>query len=335
MAYDYNNNSQKPLAKRNAEVTTSYDEYGFDAPEVKQAQPMQMNPMGMSASVAREVAKVQAQIVMAKFSPRNITVSLKKIEGECSRPKLAKQATYLFSRGGSEVTGPSIRLAESIARNYGNINYGFEEVTTDEEGSTVRAYAYDMENNTQAERIFHVSPYRDNGKLLTSERDLYENVANKASRRVRACILELIPSDIVDYALDICQKTASSSEVVTQETIQNMAEAFRTRYKVSQVQLEAYLGRNLSSITPVQLGKLRTIFGSLNDGVASVSDFFKSEDESEEKRKEKGKQAQQPVSKAPAPAPAPEPEPMPEDNYPDDYPEGPEAFTDEDEYPEI
>ncbi|MBQ7110481.1 MAG: hypothetical protein IJO06_04585 [Thermoguttaceae bacterium] len=36
----------------------------------------------------------------------------------CQRPGLASVAVYVYPRGGSKISGPSIRLAEEIARNW-------------------------------------------------------------------------------------------------------------------------------------------------------------------------------------------------------------------------
>ena len=42
---------------------------------------------------------------------------------------------------------------------------------------------------------------------LCDPRDVYEMVANLGARRLRACILAVIPKDIVDAAVEECEKT--------------------------------------------------------------------------------------------------------------------------------
>ena len=59
----------------------------------------------------RAMAEVQGAIVLAKRFPRNQVESLDRIQIACQRPGLAEQALYTYSRGGTEITGPSIRLA--------------------------------------------------------------------------------------------------------------------------------------------------------------------------------------------------------------------------------
>ena len=46
-----------------------------------------------------------------------------------TRPTLAEQSQYQYSKGGSDVSGPSIRSAEAIAQLWGNIEFGFREIT--------------------------------------------------------------------------------------------------------------------------------------------------------------------------------------------------------------
>ncbi len=144
-----------------------------------------------SPAIAREVATVQSQIIIAKRFPRDEQASLRRIEQVCSRPKLANSAMYAYSKGGSEVSGCSINLAVAVASAWGNIKSGFEETENEDDVSKVRAFAYDMESNFQYEMNFtvpHIRHTRNGDYTLTDPREIYEMVANQSARRVRACI---------------------------------------------------------------------------------------------------------------------------------------------------
>jgi len=146
------------------------NEMGYAAPVSSRA------VVAENPSVAREVATIQAQLVIAKHFPRDEAESFRRIEACCSRPTLANNAVYAYARGGTDISGPSIRLAEAVARAFGNIKYGFEEADNSNGVSKVRAYAYDMETNTQAERIFsvpHIRQTRTGRTALTDPRDIY------------------------------------------------------------------------------------------------------------------------------------------------------------------
>lgn len=72
-------------------------------------------------SQQREIAEVQGAMVIAKRFPRNPIEAMDRILQACTRPTLAEGALYSYSRGGSDITGPSIRLAEVAAQAWGNV----------------------------------------------------------------------------------------------------------------------------------------------------------------------------------------------------------------------
>jgi hypothetical protein len=226
---------------------------------------------------SREIARIQGEIFMAKSFPRDRQAAIQQIEADCSSAKLAEQAVYQYARGGSDITGPSIRLAEVLARCMGNIRYGFEEQDSDDETSIVRSYAYDIQSNAQAERIFRVPHYRYSKsggmKHLDDPRDIYEMVANQASRRVRACILEIVPGDIVQYALDKCEQTLKTSVNITPDTAVKILESYAS-YGVTKLMIEARIQRKMDAITPQHVIQLRQILQAIKDGVGKPEDYF-------------------------------------------------------------
>lgn len=281
--------------------------------------PVFQSPSVMGAGIARtnspasdrEIARIQAKLVSAKMFPRDPAKALEKIEMECSRRAVAEHAIYQFARGGSSITGPSIRLAESIARSWGNIDYGFEEVEVGHGSSKVRTYAIDYEANTSAERTFYVEHKRDTrsgSALLTNSRDIYEAVANAAARRMRACILEVIPGDVVDYAVAKCQETLQSTIDLTPELIQNMLECFKRDYGITKAMIEARIQRKVETIGIELFLSLDRIYTSLRDGIATVEDFFdttiteaKTESKPEPKPEPAPKAGMTPSRQAPSP----------------------------------
>jgi hypothetical protein len=183
---------------------------------------------------------------------------------------------YEYARGGTDISGPSIRLAEAIAQAWGNIQYGVRELSRDPETATVQAYAWDLETGTRREVTFQVPLIRStrNGSYrLEDPRDIYETVANQGARRVRACILALIPGDIVDAAVEQCEVTMRAKADVSPESISRMVEAFGA-LGVTREQIERRIQRRLDSITPAQVVQLKKIYASLRDGMSHVSDWF-------------------------------------------------------------
>ncbi len=263
MAYDPDS---RPVSKLNNGVA------------VQQPEPAQIVPGfgGMSPAVAREVATIQGQIMLAKMFPRDMAEVTRKVEAACSRKQLASHALYQYARGGTDISGPSIRLAEALINAYGNAKSGFEVIDSNADFSRVRAYAYDMETNTIQERTFdveHVRQTKNSRTKLTDPRDIYETIANNASRRERACILALIPGDLVEFAVKTCRETLEKNVNITPKRIEELVQSF-SKYGVSKVMIEARIQRHVNAITATQFIDLMNIGTSLRDGIAKVDDFF-------------------------------------------------------------
>lgn len=234
--------------------------------------------------VSHEVATMQAQIYLAKQFPRDQRQSMDKILTACQRPGLASVAVYSYARGGTNISGPSIRLAEELARNWGNLECGWDELEREGDSSKVRAFAWDKESNVLKTLTFVVPHYRSTKQgsyKLKDERDIYELMANQAARRMRNCILALIPGDVVEAAVDQCQKTMVTTCEITPETLRKLVQAFE-EFSVSKKQIEKRIQRNLEAITPAQFVRMREIYTSLRDGMSEPSDWFEEETELEQ-----------------------------------------------------
>ena len=135
----------------------------------------------------RAIAEVQSAIILAKKFPRNQIEAMDRILTACQRPTLAEQALYSYSRGGTEITGPSIRLAEALVQNWGNASFGIRELEQRNGESTVETFAWDIETNTKQVKTFQVKHERHTKKgkySLEDPRDIYELTANQGARRL-------------------------------------------------------------------------------------------------------------------------------------------------------
>jgi hypothetical protein len=244
--------------------------------------PIATRPQGNQALVdvesQRATAEVQGAIVLAKKFPRNQIEALDRITVACQRPGLAEQALYSYARGGTEITGPSIRLAEAIAQNWQNLQFGVEEIEQRNGESTVQAFCWDMETNVRQVKKFQVKHERHTKKgkyTLEDPRDIYETVANQGARRLRACILGIIPGDVIDSAVNQCEQTLKAKADTSPEALKKLVEAF-ANFKVTKEQIEKRIQRRLDTITPAQLIQLRKIYNSMRDGMSSAVDWFES-----------------------------------------------------------
>lgn len=227
---------------------------------------------------SRQTQEVQGQIIMAKKFPRDEIAARNRILTACQRKRLAEQAEYEYKRGTSKVTGTSIRLAEALAQNWGNLDFGFIELEQKNGESQVMAYCWDLETNTRQTKIFTVPHIREtkNGNYpLTSSRDIYEMVANQAARRVRACILGIIPGDIQEEAIEQCRRTLVDGEKKPLvDLIKDCVRTAEKTYQVPQESLEKYIGCKAEAFTMNDLICLKRIFNSIKDGMAKREEIF-------------------------------------------------------------
>lgn len=239
----------------------------------------------VEAASQREIAEVQAAMAIAKRFPRDPIAAMDRILQACTRPTLAEGALYSYSRGGSEVSGPSIRLAEVAAQSWGNIQFGIRELEQRNGESTVEAYAWDMETNTRQSKVFQVVHKRHTKKgvfKLEDPRDIYEMVANQGARRLRACILGVIPGDVIEAAVKQCETTLRASADTSPEALKKIVEAFGA-FGVTKAQIEKRIQCRLEAIRPAQVVLLKKVYASLRDGMSTPAEWFDAEAPAEEK----------------------------------------------------
>lgn len=335
-------------SKLPAKQTAQHPAYQGDNPFRSQHLPAHANVGTVAAETERAIAEVQASMIIAKRFPRDEARAFERVMMACSRPGLAAQATYSFPRGGQKISGPSIRLAEELARCYGNIEYGIRELSRKDGVSEMQAFAWDKESNVSSVQNFTVRHIRDKqggGVALTEERDIYEVTANMGGRRLRARLLAILPPDLVEAALEQCRRTlAGNSDIPVQDRVRRVVAAF-TKYGVTSEHLSGYLGKSLDDVLPEDIADLQEVFNSIKDGIAKPSDYFggerqpandnhpaaaglnaaaaaKADDKPEGDKGAEGGAARKPPAKRPAEKKA---KPAPEPETQDEEPPAPEA----------
>jgi hypothetical protein len=236
----------------------------------------------VAALQKREETEAFAMVMMAKRFPRNQKEALDRILIAFQRKTLAEQSQYQFSRGGQDIVGPSIRAAEAVAQEWGNLDTGWRELSrgVNHKGvpySEVMAYCTDLQSTTRKSLHFIVPHWRDKknnqGYVLKDERDIYEVCANMAQRRLRACILAMVPGDVMEQAMRQAAATLNAHADTSPEGIKKMVEAFAP-FGVTQEHIEKRIQRRLDSITAAQIVGLKRIYQSLRDDMSAPWDWF-------------------------------------------------------------
>ena len=247
---------------------------------LQQAQEMvTVLPKPGGAMAARTVAEIQAQVFMAKQFPRDENQARARILRACQRPGLASKAIYTYPKGGQRVSGPSIRLAEAMAQAWGNLDFNTVILEQRENESVCLSYCWDVETNTRASRSFivpHKIQTKNGEKVLTDPREIYELAANQGAWRLRACILSIIPGDIVDEAIEECNETLrGNTKRPLIDRLRELTDLFMAAFSVPVKSIEQYFGYPLENFTEIDGANLQGIYVALRDGAAKREDYFK------------------------------------------------------------
>lgn len=228
----------------------------------------------------RAIAEAQGKLIVAKRFPRDEIQAYNRVSQACQRKAIAEKAFYSYNRGGSVVSGVTIRFAEELARCWGNIDYGIKELSQDEGKSEMQAYAWDLETNAQSVQNFtnpHIREVGGKAKLLTSQRDIYEINANMGARRLRARILAVLPTDLVDMAIMECKKTlAGNNDEPLIDRVKKMVVAF-SKLGVTQEMIEKRLKRKTETMTIEDFTDYIGIYNAIKQGESRINEWFETE----------------------------------------------------------
>lgn len=228
---------------------------------------------------SKAIQEVQGAIIMARQFPRNEALVMQNLKNAAKNTRLAEQAIYAYPRGGSMITGLSIRAAETLAQYWGNLLSGTKILSQNaaDHSSEVMAYCWDMETNVRNERVFkssHVRETKQGNKILTSNRDIYEKEANDASRRLRSCILATIPKHVTEEFMNLCEQALIGA---TGKTLQERTEEMLKKFEeigISKQIIEKKIGVTTDKFVAKNIVMLGYIYNSIKENVAPASMFF-------------------------------------------------------------
>lgn len=274
-----------------------------------------------AAMAAYAQATVQARFIMAERKPRNIERARFRIMEAAKRPKFADEAIYNKPIG-EGIEGPSIRLAEALVRELGNILVDVTPISDDREKRILSIVATDLESNATYSDIavvektverrnsegYEVLGERTNkfGKTVYIVRATDDDILNKqaavVSKKIRTATLRLVPADILEEAMQQCRDTLQAETEgdlpgVRQRVIAGFG---MLKPPVSPEDLTKYLGRDVARATPAEVLELRKLGVAIRDGEATWAEAL----EQRIRLREAATQAPKPPAETPASLPA-------------------------------
>jgi len=307
-----------------------------------------------TAVAAREQAAIQAMYVMAERHPRNVDQFRVRILKDCQRPGFAGVARFRRPVGKSKspvtgewenvyAEGPSIRFIEAALQHWGNVFPSVTTVYDDEDLRICRATVTDLERNitwgseVQIPKRVEKRGFGRNqdppkgreilGQRLNSDGEKTYLVAATddeiivrqnalLSKTIRTLGQRLLPQDIIEEAMAAILKTQADADKKDPDTgRRKLIDAFAAIGITPDMLLE-YLGHPLEQTTPKELGELRAVYTSVQQGDLSWGEIMDergpsgSADEQEQKMAEqlaklRAKEAKKPEPKAEEKQPEP------------------------------
>ena len=228
------------------------------------------------AAMAR--VEIDSQVATARAYPRSIKTAISNILSLATLDEeTATECIYEVKRGDKKIRGPSIRLAEIIASQWGNCRDAAQVVSIDRVNKVVVAEGafHDLEANrgTRAGCQRRISD--KNGKLFSDDMIVVTgNAACSIARR--NAILAGVPKPVWRQAQDACEAIIRGKAATLAKRRGDAMEAL-SQFKLTADQVFKYLDvKGIEDIDLDGLVSLRVMYSALKNGEQNVDDILRS-----------------------------------------------------------
>lgn len=253
-------NNRPPARGRAAEVTPYEDVTSGDMPG--------------STLAAFNNSGIDVQIATAHRFPRSISQFLQEAEDlVTANAAVARSCTYALPRGGKNIVGPSVRMAELLAYAWGNLRTAATISNDDGKFVTATAIGMDLQKNVgfQVEARRRVTT--KDGKRFDD--DMVAVTCNAAiSIALRNAIFRLIPKTYVDTLHEMAQGVALG-KIGDMDTARREWVGMFTSKGVAEKDLFRVLDvKGIADITSDHLIMLQGFQTSIREGMTTLDDLF-------------------------------------------------------------
>lgn len=225
-------------------------------------------------------AEIDMQIATAKAYPRAVSTILKESEDmACIDQETAKSMYYRIPRGGKQIEGASIRLAEIMASTWGNLRVQARIVESSEDFVTVQAVCHDLERNTAVsiEKRRRVTK-KKNAPRADADDIQIAGLAGM-SIALRDAVFKIVPRVYVDRIMRRAQLVAAGAQKSVGEARKNWLGYF-AKLKIKPQQVYDALG--VVGEEDIGIEELITMSGwdtALKQGEATLTTIFAPQEE--------------------------------------------------------
>lgn len=250
----------------------------------------------ITAAAKHAEASVNAMYIMAERKPRDIMEVRSRLLKDCERPRFAAEAEYSLPRGGKTIKGPSIRFAEAALRALRNVHVKTIVTYEDDDKRVGEVVAIDLEANIPLSSGFSIDKTVErkslNGRevvvrtrvnsegkevhiIRATEADVLMKQESIVSRIRRNLILQLLPGDILDEAIETCRSTMHNKDAADPfAAAKKLCDSFE-EIGITAAQLREFLGHSADSVTPDEAAELRGVHTMLRAKEATWDDIIR------------------------------------------------------------
>lgn len=142
------------------------------------------------------------QSIIAQSNPRDVKRSLNRVFEIISDKVIAEQCVYTILSEEGLIVGGSVRLAEIVANNWGNIRVGTRLIEEDDKNILVHGYAFDLETNVYSQSEVVRSRYDKNGYTRIDEHKLSVIISSMSAIAYRNIVFKVIPFALLNPVIE-------------------------------------------------------------------------------------------------------------------------------------
>lgn len=259
-----------------------------------------------SAVEAMERAQIDVQIATARKYPRSISQVKKEMMSLATMDiETAESCFYNLPRGGKEIPGPSIRLAEIALSCFGNVRAATRIVGTslgDDPHVVIQAVCHDLEKNSAVciEKRRRITKKKSKDKPDEDDINLATNACSSIA--LREAIFKIVPGVLIKPVYEAARRVAFGDDKTLAERRDRAVDSF-AKMGIQKERICSTLGiRALEEINLEHLEFLTGLRTAIKEGQTTIDQAFPPAAPT------KGMFGGEPVPQAPAaPASAPAP----------------------------
>ena len=218
-------------------------------------------------------SEVDMQIATAKAYPRDVKTSLERIKAMAKADEeTANGCFYHLSRGGDEINGVSVRMAEIIASCWGNLRVQSRIIGNDGRTITAQGVCHDLESNLAVSVEVKRKITGKNGQTFSEDMQVVTGNAACAIA-FRNAVLKVVPKAITQGVINEVQEEAKKNIDLAKNRQQCVG--YFVSLGVAETQLFEFLGINtMEEITADMIMNLRGIATAIKEGTTTVQETF-------------------------------------------------------------